>query len=63
MAELDDKSAFIAKKGIVSCPPYDEECLKEIPIFPCCSECSHEGKCTSSLYDPIAGWTQALNSF
>jgi UDP-glucuronate 4-epimerase len=51
---------FIASQGIVSCSPHDKECLRAAPVFPCASECSHEGKCTTSFYDEIVGWTQAL---
>mmetsp|Transcript_20276 Transcript_20276/g.57566 ORF Transcript_20276/g.57566 Transcript_20276/m.57566 type:complete len:546 (+) Transcript_20276:1-1638(+) len=57
---MDEKSQFISEKGIVSCLPYDEECLKGAPVFPCSSECSHERQCRSSVYDPIVGWAQTL---
>jgi UDP-glucuronate 4-epimerase len=53
---------FIASRGIVSCSPHDKECLRAAPVFPCASECSHEGQCTSSFYDAIVGWTQALTA-
>ena len=53
---------FIASRGIVSCSPHDKECLRAAPVFPCASECSHEGQCTSSFYDDIVGWTQALTA-
>jgi UDP-glucuronate 4-epimerase len=53
---------FIASQGIVGCSPDDKECLRAAPVFPCASECSHEGQCTSSFYDEIVGWTQALTA-
>jgi nucleoside-diphosphate-sugar epimerase len=56
------KSNYIASQGIVSCLPTDDECLKATPVFPCSSECSHEGQCTKSFYDEIVGWTQALTA-
>jgi UDP-glucuronate 4-epimerase len=59
---MNEKSNFIASKGIVSCLPNDKECLKAAPVFPCASECSHEAQCTSSLYDEVVGWTQALTA-
>jgi nucleoside-diphosphate-sugar epimerase len=58
----NEKSNFIANKGIVSCLPNDKECLKAAPVFPCASECSHEAQCTSSVYDEVVGWTQALTA-
>ena len=58
----NEKSNFIASKGIVNCLPYDKECLKATPVFPCASECSHETQCTASFYDEVVGWTQALTS-
>jgi UDP-glucuronate 4-epimerase len=58
----DQKSHYIANKGIVSCMPNDRECLKAAPVFPCASECSHEAQCTPSFYDEIMGWTQSLTA-
>lgn len=61
-SQEDDKSNYIASRGIVSCLPTDDECLKATPVFPCSSECSHEDQCTKSFYDEIVGWTQALTA-
>lgn len=61
-SERGDKSSYIATKGILSCLPNDTECLKGAPVFPCASECSHEAQCTTSFYDEIIGWTQALTT-
>jgi UDP-glucuronate 4-epimerase len=58
----NDKINFISSQGIVSCLPYDKECLNAAPVFPCASECSHEAQCTKSYYDEVIGWTQALTS-
>jgi UDP-glucuronate 4-epimerase len=55
-------SRFIASQGIESCLPYDKECLRAAPVFPCASECSHETQCTKSYYDEIIPWTQSLTS-
>lgn len=61
-ASQDSSSNFIASQGVVSCRPYDKECLKAAPIFPCASECSHSALCTKSYYDEVIGWTQGLTS-
>ncbi|KAG7345369.1 NAD-dependent epimerase/dehydratase [Nitzschia inconspicua] len=55
-------STFIASQGIERCLPYDKECLRGAPVFPCASECSHEAQCTKSYYDEIIAWTQSLTS-
>lgn len=56
------KNSFLSNQGIVGCLPYDKECLKGTPVFPCSSECSHGAQCTKSYYDDVIGWTQALTS-
>lgn len=61
-ADSAEKRNLIASRGIESCLPYDKECLRAAPVFPCASECSHETQCTKSYYDEIIGWTQALTS-
>jgi nucleoside-diphosphate-sugar epimerase len=61
-SEKEKKSIFFANQGIVGCLPYDKECLRGTPVFPCASECSHEAQCTKSYYDEVIGWTQALTS-
>ena len=58
----NERSKFIANKGIVSCLPHDKECLRAAPVFPCASECSHAAQCTGSFYDEVVGWTQALTA-
>lgn len=55
-------SRYIASQGIERCLPYDRECLRAAPVFPCVSECSHESQCTKSYYDEIIAWTQSLTS-
>jgi len=60
--DKEKKSIFFANQGVVGCLPYDKECLRGTPIFPCASECSHEAQCTKSHYDEVIGWTQALTS-
>ena len=60
--ENEKKSIYFANQGIVGCSPYDKECLRGTPVFPCASECSHEAQCTKSYYDEVIGWTQALTS-
>lgn len=61
-ATPNGNSNFIASKGIVSCPPFDNECLKGAPVFPCASECSHAALCTKSYYDEVIDLTQSLTS-
>jgi UDP-glucuronate 4-epimerase len=56
------KRNYIASQGIASCSPFDKECLRGAPIFPCSSECSHESKCTSSFYDDVLIFTRSLIS-
>jgi UDP-glucuronate 4-epimerase len=55
-------SRYIASQGIESCLPYDKECLRAAPVFPCASECSHESQCTKSYYDEVIASTQSLTS-
>ncbi|CAB9506168.1 glucuronate 4-epimerase [Seminavis robusta] len=47
------------KQGMVACSPFDVECLKGAPVFPCASECSHRHQCTKSFYDNVLGTTRA----
>jgi hypothetical protein len=49
------KSSFhpLEKQGIVACSPFDAECLKGAPVFPCASECAHRHQCTPSFYDNV----------
>jgi len=58
----NEKSDYIASQGIESCLPYDKECLRAAPVFPCASECSHEAQCTKSYFDEVIAWTQSLTS-
>jgi UDP-glucuronate 4-epimerase len=53
---------YIASQGIVACSPYDNECLRGTPVFPCASECSHEGQCLPSIYDDIIAYTKLLTA-
>ena len=53
---------FIASQGIVSCLPTDKECLRGAPVFPCASECSHEGLCIRSHFDDLMEWTESLTA-
>eukprot|EP00548_Thalassiothrix_antarctica_P016461 CAMPEP_0194185642 /NCGR_PEP_ID=MMETSP0154-20130528/43567_1 /TAXON_ID=1049557 /ORGANISM="Thalassiothrix antarctica, Strain L6-D1" /LENGTH=909 /DNA_ID=CAMNT_0038904131 /DNA_START=74 /DNA_END=2800 /DNA_ORIENTATION=+ len=46
--------------GITSCSPFDKECLRGAPIYPCASECSHETQCTTSYYNDVTALTMAL---
>lgn len=56
------KRNYIASQGIPSCSPFDKECMRGAPVFPCSSECSHESKCTSSFYDDVIIVTRSLTS-
>ena len=60
--ERSGSTNVIAGKGIVSCLPYDTECLRAAPVFPCASECSHADQCTHSIFDSVIGWTQVLTA-
>jgi nucleoside-diphosphate-sugar epimerase len=60
--KANKQSQFVASQGIESCSPYDKECLRAAPVFPCASECSHESQCTKSYYDEVIAWTQSLTS-
>jgi hypothetical protein len=53
---------YIASQGIVACSPYDNECLRGTPVFPCASECSHEGQCLPSIYDDVISYTKLLTA-
>jgi UDP-glucuronate 4-epimerase len=53
---------LIASQGIVACSPYDNECLRGTPVFPCASECSHEGQCLPSIYDDVMAYTKLLTA-
>jgi UDP-glucuronate 4-epimerase len=53
---------YIASQGIVACSPYDDECLRGTPVFPCASECSHEGQCLPSVYDDVVTYTKLLTA-
>eukprot|EP00934_Nitzschia_sp_Nitz4_P007707 Nitzschia sp. Nitz4//scaffold106_size73319//59687//62451//NITZ4_005746-RA/size73319-processed-gene-0.72-mRNA-1//-1//CDS//3329532550//7697//frame0 len=52
----------LVKHGVVGCLPNDTECLRGAPVFPCASECAHASQCTTSYYDDVIGWTQALTA-
>jgi nucleoside-diphosphate-sugar epimerase len=53
---------YIASQGIVACSRYDNECLRGTPVFPCASECSHEGQCLPSFYDDVTAYTKLLTA-
>ena len=62
---IEDKSSKegqrrhpMADQGIVSCSPFDAECLKGAPVFPCASECSHTQQCMPSFYDAVLEQTR-----
>jgi len=49
-------------KGIASCSPYDKECLRGAPVYPCASECSHQTQCTTSYFDDVLVFTRSITS-
>ncbi|KAL3907841.1 MAG: hypothetical protein SGILL_008707, partial [Bacillariaceae sp.] len=61
-AASSKQSQFVVSQGIENCLPYDKECLRAAPVFPCASECAHESQCTNSYYDEVIAWTQSLTS-
>lgn len=60
--EVTNKRNYIVSQGIASCSPFDKECMRGAPVFPCASECSHETKCTSSFYEDVLFFTRSLTS-
>lgn len=58
--DINSRNEPIVNEGIVSCLPTDSDCLHGTPVFPCASECSHDGQCIKSYWDAVLGWTQAL---
>ena len=52
----------IASRGVASCSPFDKECLRGAPVYPCVSECSHEHQCKQSHYDEVLDLTRSLTS-
>lgn len=44
------------------CSPFDRECLRGTPIFPCASECSRSKDCTPSAWDDVASLSRLLTS-
>jgi len=50
----------ISSVGIGSCSPYDQECLKGAPLFPCASECSRPQACVSTVYDDVVDYTREV---
>ncbi len=55
--------SLLRQEGIAGCLPFDKECLRGIPVFPCASECAHKSQCTKSLYDEVIATTQRLSAF
>jgi len=54
--------SLLRQQGIAGCLPFDKECLRGIPLFPCASECAHKSQCTKSFYDEVISTTQRLTT-
>ena len=52
----------VTQQGIAGCLPFDKECLRGTPIFPCASECAHKFQCIKSFYDEVIASTEKLTS-
>lgn len=44
------------------CSPFDRECLRGAPVFPCASECSQAESCTPSAWDDVASLSRLVTS-
>ena len=44
------------------CSPFDRECLRGTPVFPCASECSNADSCTPSAWDDVASRARLITS-
>jgi len=53
---------MVTRHGMAGCLPFDKECLRGTPVFPCSSECAHKAQCTKSLYDEVIAMTQKLTT-
>lgn len=60
--QVASKRSYIVSQGIASCSPFDKECMRGAPVFPCASECSHDVKCTTSIYDDVLFLSRSLTS-
>ena len=52
----------LASLGIEACSPFDRDCLKGAPVFPCASECSRRSQCTPSFLDDAAQISRSVTA-
>ena len=54
---LDNSLTKVARD---ECSPFDRECLRGTPVFPCASECSKTENCTPSAWDDVASLSRLV---
>mmetsp|Transcript_11287 Transcript_11287/g.18659 ORF Transcript_11287/g.18659 Transcript_11287/m.18659 type:complete len:920 (-) Transcript_11287:39-2798(-) len=52
----------LAKATREECSPFDRECLRGTPVFPCASECSKAESCTPSSWDDAASLSRLVTN-